>query len=61
MDINLKVIVNVCLFPIIALIFLEIIWNLAGYQVEPLMWVAKLALLGWAGFRYISSVRNGGS
>ena len=59
MDIKLKGIINVCLFPIIALIFLEVIWNLVGYQVEPLMWVAKLALFAWAGFLFVNSVRRG--
>jgi len=37
---------------IIALIILEIFWNLAGYSVDSLCWLIKLLILAFAGFRY---------
>ena len=49
-----------CILPIIALIFLEILWNLFGYSVAWLMWLLKFLILAWAGFRYHNATSGRG-
>ena len=55
---DLKTIVMTSMFQIIALIILEVIWNIAGYQAETLMWAAKVAIFGWVGFAFVQAIRN---
>jgi hypothetical protein len=55
---DVKTIIMTSLFQIIALIILEIIWNLAGYQAESLMWAAKVAIFAWVGFASVQAIKN---
>ena len=52
MDIDIRDIIQACFPSIIALIFLEIVWNSVGYSIASLCWLIKLLLLAFAGFRY---------
>ena len=60
MPIDFEEFLRSCTLPIIALILLEILWNLFGYSVAWLMWLLKLLILGWAGLRYHNATSGRG-
>ena len=60
MPIDIRSVIEACILPIVALIILEIFWNLVGYYVAPLMWLLKLMILAWAGCRYYMRAQSGG-